>query len=256
MIANWVLAAAGLPIEPGPLSFIDAPLVAKPDSVAGLAPHVPWARHSPFLALAQSGATTMVVRLPAATPSVLACNLAEEPRDSISVEAQLDAISHRDTPMTFETLTLIGAAMRALQLAGAIESILAMTLGYVQEREQFGRPLGSFQVVQHLVAQIAGEAAAARVAGDLAVDALENGIDPDAIAAAKIRAGEAAGSVAAAAHQLHGAMGFTREHRLHHFTRRVLAWRDEFGGEALWSEALGRRLAPAGGRVWHRLTEV
>ena len=52
-----------------------------------------------------------------------------------------------------------------------------------------------------------------------------------------MRVGEAAGTGAAIAHQVHGAMGFTYEHSLHHATRRLWAWREEFGNEALWADA-------------------
>jgi acyl-CoA dehydrogenase len=45
--------------------------------------------------------------------------------------------------------------------------------------------------------------------------------------------------VAAACHQVHGAIGFTQEHVLHYFTRRLWSWRDEFGSEAWWNRRLG-----------------
>ena len=61
------------------------------------------------------------------------------------------------------------------------------------------------------------------------------------VAIAKLRVGEAAGTGAAIAHQVHGAMGFTYEHSLHHSTRRLWAWREEFGNETL----LGRSRSAA-----------
>jgi alkylation response protein AidB-like acyl-CoA dehydrogenase len=67
------------------------------------------------------------------------------------------------------------------------------------------------------------------------------------IAAAKARAGEAAGTGAAIAHQVHGALGFTQEHELHRFTRRLWTWRDEFGAEAHWWRVVGSRAIAAGG---------
>ena len=52
-------------------------------------------------------------------------------------------------------------------------------------------------------------------------------------------------------HQVHGAMGYTYEHRLHHFTRRLWAWRDEWGNEFYWQAKLGQHLASLGAdRVW------
>jgi acyl-CoA dehydrogenase len=66
------------------------------------------------------------------------------------------------------------------------------------------------------------------------------------VAAAKIRVGEAAGEGAAIAHQVLGAIGFTREHILHRFTQRLWAWRDDFGSESQWAVKLGSRVAANG----------
>jgi len=76
------------------------------------------------------------------------------------------------------------------------------------------------------------------------------------VAVAKVRVGEAAGNGAAIAHQVHGAMGFTYEHSLHHSTRRLWAWREEFGNETLWAGRLGRLIAEHGaGELWPFITE-
>ena len=64
--------------------------------------------------------------------------------------------------------------------------------------------------------------------------------------AAKIRSAEAAPEVAAIAHQVHGALGFTSEHILHRYTLRMLAWRDDFGNESHWAAALGNKVAALG----------
>ena len=63
---------------------------------------------------------------------------------------------------------------------------------------------------------------------------------------AKSRTGEAAGKGAEIAHQVHGAMGYTREHNLHYSTRRLWSWRDEFGNETHWQSRLGRSIAAQG----------
>ena len=73
----------------------------------------------------------------------------------------------------------------------------------------------------------------------------------------KSRVGEAAGIAAAIAHQVHGAIGFTEEHRLHLYTRALWAWRDEFGGEAEWEARLGAEaLAQGGEGFWPFVTGV
>ena len=65
-------------------------------------------------------------------------------------------------------------------------------------------------------------------------------------ASAKIRSAEAAQEGAAIAHQVHGAIGFTKEHVLHRFTLRLLSWRDDFGNESHWAVELGNLVAARG----------
>ena len=91
---------------------------------------------------------------------------------------------------------------------------------------------------------------------DMAAEAFSSMRTP-AIAAAKARAGEAAGIGAGLAHQIHGALGFTYEHSLHFLTKRLQAWRGEYGGEAEWNAWLGHHLATAGAdQLWAELTAI
>lgn len=131
------------------------------------------------------------------------------------------------------------ALARAALMSGALETVLELTLRYASEREQFGRPLARFQAIQHQIAVLAAEVAAAQMATASAIDAFGASDWPVLAAVAKIRTGEAAGVAVEIAHQVHGAMGFTREHELHQFTMRLLRWRDECGHEAEWQRWLG-----------------
>ena len=136
------------------------------------------------------------------------------------------------------------ALARAVQLAAALEQVLAWTVQYAGERQQFGRPLGKFQAIQMELAEMAGEVTAVTALTDAAVQALDRGENVVlAAAAAKVRAGAAVEVVARLAHQVHGAIGFTQEHKLHHLTRRLWSWRDEAGSELVWSRVLGARPA-------------
>ncbi len=75
-------------------------------------------------------------------------------------------------------------------------------------------------------------------------------------AVAKVRAGEAATRATGIAHQVHGAIGFTQEHALHFATRRLWAWRAQFGSDAWWAAELGRSAIAAGGSgFWTALTQ-
>jgi alkylation response protein AidB-like acyl-CoA dehydrogenase len=146
-------------------------------------------------------------------------------------------------------------------MAGALEHILDQSVQWSLDRVQFGRPIAKFQAVQHNLATLAGEVAAAGAAADTAAEAIaEEGAASERalrdVAVAKVRVGEAAGNGAAIAHQVHGAMGFTYEHSLHHSTRRLWAWREEFGNETLWAERLGRMIAERGAdALWPFITQ-
>ena len=90
-----------------------------------------------------------------------------------------------------------------------------------------------------------------RQAAEAAIDALGDTRFVLEVAAAKSRVGEAAGLVAEQVHQIHGAMGFTQEHRLHHYTKRLWAWRDEWGNEFYWQSLLGQDISKLGAdSVW------
>lgn len=142
----------------------------------------------------------------------------------------------------------IAALARACQMAGALEAVLEMTTAYVGERHQFGRPLARFQAIQHSLAVLAGEVAAACAAADFACQRIAaEGHDPIlAIGIARARIGEAVSRGTAIAHQLHGAIGYVREHRLHRYTTAMWRWRDEFGTQAWWTRRVGMAVIAEG----------
>jgi acyl-CoA dehydrogenase len=125
---------------------------------------------------------------------------------------------------------------------------------------QFGRPIGKLQAVQQQLALAAAEVAAAGAATEAAARAADtDGVlgARFAIAAAKARASQAAGEVARITHQVHGAIGFTREHHLRLVTTRLWAWRDEDGSEAEWNEVVGAMALEAGADgLWPLITGI
>lgn len=153
------------------------------------------------------------------------------------------------------TLLHAGALLRTAQISGAMSQILAMSVQYVNERSQFGRPLAKFQAIQHNLAILAEQAAAVQCSTQAACMAAD--YDPGAfeIAAAKLRANMAIPDVCSITHQVHGAIGFTEEYPLHHFTRRLAAWRTEFGNDRFWANALGKiALDNSESGIWQFLT--
>jgi len=150
---------------------------------------------------------------------------------------------------------LLGAFARSAQIAGALDAALAIAVGYVNERQQFGRPLGKFQAVQQSLATFACEAAAANCAAMGAAQALDRGDATFEVAAAKLRANRAVGVGTTVAHQVHGAIGFTEEYGLHQLTRRLWRWRSDFGNDAHWSRVLGNLVVDGGPEAfWPNLT--
>jgi alkylation response protein AidB-like acyl-CoA dehydrogenase len=270
LCAGWLLAEAGLRAPTGPMSVApvrmgEALLVNGDGRLRGTVNNVPFAARAGHL---------VVIAMEEATPLVMlvrAADCVSAPGASLAGDAQgavtLDGVEpvdrgQMDGPDPLAALIRMGAALRAQQMAGALERILDLSLEYARERVQFGRPIARFQAIQHSLASLAGEVAAAGAAADAAASAvIRHGIEDQrtlfAVAAAKIRAGEAAGAGAAIAHQVHGAMGFTREYGLHHSTRRLWAWRDDFGAESVWALSLGEIAINAGaGALWPALTAL
>ncbi|MFB9743737.1 acyl-CoA dehydrogenase family protein [Pseudonocardia sulfidoxydans] len=128
---------------------------------------------------------------------------------------------------------------------------MTRAVGYAGEREQFGRPIGRFQAIQQQLALAAAEVAAGGAAAESAARVVvRDGITAPtaelAVAAAKVRTGQAATEVARVAHQVHGAIGFTREHDLRLTTTRLWAWRDEDGTDGDWAQRIGDLTLAAG----------
>ncbi len=146
-----------------------------------------------------------------------------------------------DLPQGLDLRTL-QACLAAAQLAGALMEVFQRTLQYANERQQFGRPIGKFQAIQHQLAVMSEQVFAARMAARLGCAG--QGIFPDRlrVAVAKARCSQAALAVAEGAHAIHGAIGFTEECDLQLLTRRLHAWRQAAGTESYWHGVAGAAL--------------
>lgn len=236
MIANLLLARAGLPLADGPVALVPqgSGIAIDGDHAQGEADRIAWGRDAQALLIEDRG--RIGVMTAGFRTVAQGANLAQMPRDRVAVDGEA-----RSAPAPGLSLLEAGALVRSLAMAGALEKLVELTVGHVTERVQFGRPLSAFQAIQHSLARLAGEAAAGSAAAGLAADAFA-AASPDtgiAIAAARARLSEAAGTAIGLAHQLHGAIGFTEEHRLHWFTTALWSWRDEFGSAAWWTRRLG-----------------
>jgi alkylation response protein AidB-like acyl-CoA dehydrogenase len=272
MLARRVLAEAGIAAPSGPLSIGWPADGHEPRLIdeggghllkASLA-RVPFARDCvAVVMLLRTARGPMVVRAPVSDAAIdKGRNLAGEPRDDLRFERAAlphDAAAPAPAGLDADWLFLMAALLRSAEIIGALERVLEMSVGYANERKQFGKPIGRFQAIQHQLAVLGGEVAVSAAALDMAAEAVAAGAAQAdlAVAAVKARASEAAGLAAQIAHRVHGAIGFTREYGLQLLTRRLLSWRDEYGAEAYWHARLGRAvLAPNAGSFWPRLSSL
>lgn len=245
LLACRLLDDAGLPVD-------DARRTVCVLDGAGTASGVPWAAEADRVVIAwRADSEYRVADVPTSGLRITGgVNTAGEPRDIVT--ADLDRVTGIAVPdQMIEQLLLRGALARGLQVCAALDRILDLSVTHASERIQFGRPLAKFQAVQTLVADIAAQAALARAATEAALAAAVRtdwqGPHVDfLVAVARSCAGHAASVVVRNAHQVHGAMGTTLEHRLHEFTGAALAWRSEYGSIGFWDDTLTTAALAAG----------
>jgi acyl-CoA dehydrogenase len=262
LLAHEALAGAGLDRPAGALTLaLDSAPGAQLDAERGLFRgallNVPWGAEAAGVVVVLGSETgTRVALLNPAYASEIArgANLAEEPRAALRF-ADARAASAPAPVRAAERLFERAALLRTGQLAGALAAALARTVAHATGRVQFGKPIGQFQAVQQLVARMGSEVAAVDCAVAAAFRAAACDDAGFEIACAKLRANRAADFCAAGAHQVHGAIGFTREQDLRLFTQRLLAWRGELGNDRFWAERLGAgALARGADSFWRDLT--
>jgi acyl-CoA dehydrogenase len=259
MLAGWLLAQAKIVSPDGamtvaPASPKDRIALNADGTLSGRARGVPFAKAAGHIAVLASGESGVSIALADAASCRIeqALNLASDASDVVTFN-NVRPIAIKPAPKGLDqtSLMLMGAVARSLQIAGALESMLDISVRYSNERVAFEKKISKFQAVQHNLAKLAGEAAAALAAASSAADTIANSTSFDEAvfleaASAKIRCSEAAEKGAAIAHQVHGAIGFTIEHILHRYTLRALAWRDDFGHESYWAVELGKMVASRG----------
>lgn len=255
-LANLLIAAAGGEAGAGPATLALGNVTLSGGRVSGKVERVPFASVADrFVVLA--GKTLAVIPRDAAqiddTPSH-----AGEPYGTVKFDNAAASFSGA-SPVSAERALELAAVTRAMQMAGAADKVLATAVEYSKQRVQFGRPISTFQAIQHMLAELASCVAATIASAEAAArDADEGGLEAGgsfSIAAAKSQASEFAQRIAAISHQSMGAMGFTHEHVLHHYTRRLWVWRRDFGSETFWGEKIGAAYAKAGPQaLWEALS--
>ncbi len=258
LLAGWLLSNAGITSPQGAMTVaptrpMDRVVLNVDGTLSGRARGVPFATDTAHLAvLAYDSTGAYVALIPTSAARITAGR-------TLAGDPLCDVVFDRAKPLQVApsgnvdqtAFLLMGCTVRAVETAGALEAILAMAVRYANERVAFERPIAKFQAVQHNLARLAGEVSAAMMASGSAADTLSSIETFDETvfleaASAKIRASEAAQEGSAIAHQVHGAIGFTKEYILHRYTLRLLSWRDDFGNESHWAVELGNRIAKRG----------
>jgi alkylation response protein AidB-like acyl-CoA dehydrogenase len=247
----WQAASGGPDTESLPVA---ATVTAGGVVLDGTAHWVPLHRPDTFVVAAHTGADTVVVRVEAGTPGVtvhsqpMADGTCWSRLELTGVQVSTAALLGRGEPVATavahgaDTAVIVVAA----ELLGSIERMLGLTVEYLGARRQFGRPIGSFQALQHkcvdmwvqqrLTEAAVDEALRRRVGAGPAARAL-------AASSAKARASGAALQVGGQAVQLHGAIGFTDEYELAHLVNRALVLSAWLGNAATHTRRYARLLA-------------
>ena len=131
---------------------------------------------------------------------------------------------------TIEKVLQWGAIGKCAEMTGGGQEVLDMTVEYAKQRTQFGRPIGTFQAIQHHCANMATDVEGSKFITYQAAWRLSEGLPADReVAMAKAWVSEAYRRVCALGHQSHGAIGFTKEHNMQLYSRRAKAAEVIFG---------------------------
>lgn len=251
ILGNGLLGAAGQAVSDSPLSLVLLP-GGLPGADCATVFDIPWAGSVGqvlLVAPAPTG-TAMALTSPSAWQVIPGEDAAGEPRDAMRTDgaAEMEVFT-LDLP--FDEVLRQAAILRGGQMLGAMEWAYRRSVEYATERQQFGREIGKFQAVQQMLAELADHLLAATVLLEAAAQ------DSTAImtGAARSRLADATDCAITVAHQVHGAIGFSIEYALNHRTRRLMAWRNDFGSVPYWRGRLGG-IAAACNRenLWHELT--
>lgn len=267
-IARWFANAAGIETRPDEVLSIMIADRARAEldadhSSGFLLPegaHVKWSGHADRVLVAFSEGDEHYVSAVerAELEFERTRNLAGEPYDTCtSARVPMSFIRAVAPCHGARAVSTRGAFCRIAEMCGAVQRVNELTLQYAADRRQFGRPISQYQVIQSYLAEMAAEESAATAMFEVAIDALTD--DPEEgcieLAAARVRMGQTAQLICRLAHQIHGAIGFTQEYPLHLWTRRLWAWREEYGNEIEWARRLGESMISLGpSTYWERIT--
>jgi 3-oxocholest-4-en-26-oyl-CoA dehydrogenase beta subunit len=185
---------------------------------------VPWAAEADRLLVATSSGVVVT------TPAEVTCTPVSVVGPAPTCRVEFTEVPGEPLDTSARSIEAHGAAATCAEMVGGAQAVLDMTVEYAKTREQFGKPIGTFQAVQHHCADIAIDVLSTRFIAYEAIWHLSQGREAAVeVSVAKSWVSEAYERVCALAHQVHGAIGFTAEHDLHHYTRHAMSTALAFG---------------------------
>jgi alkylation response protein AidB-like acyl-CoA dehydrogenase len=182
-------------------------------------------------------------------PKALAARSAGTPLDPFTPISQVESLPAGERigdAVLAQKLRVEGAAFTAAQLLGIAEKTQELATEYAKKREQFDRPIGSFQAIKHILADCYTRqelARAATYAAGATIDEPSVGSIARAVTTAKLIAGDAAMKNARACIQVHGGMGYTWEIPAHYYLKRVWVLENAFGDGHEHAEQMAEMIA-------------
>lgn len=235
MLARIALSASGVPLPEGAITL------ARATAEDGVAAHVCDGKVARWVLADLAGDVRL---LPVETARCRDSDLF--PLDAHMTWTQ-DAWDQAARVPAVADLLAMQACVVSAKMSGALSMVFDRTLQYANERQQFGRPIGKFQAIQHQLSLMAEHAFVVRMAARLGCQSPDWQPDGRQVAVAKACASEAALAVAELAHAIHGAIGFTEEFDLQLYTRRLHHWRQTAGSESFWHDRAGADLLAQAG---------
>ena len=255
MVANWICAKAGIEFsdEPVRLVFgreIDGKAEGQTKYSWPGTMRILWPDNVRRLLIVDTDALYLCENVPGGAAGR---TLSGDP--AAAIESPLEVHATRIPPELSRLAFELYALLTTAAIVGSFETLLSMTIEYANVRAQFGRAIGKFQAIQHMIAEMSSETAAAAASLHNATHSFGTARGSWDVAIAKSFASEAVSYIVSRAHQVHGAIGYTAEFPLQRFTRRLWAWREEAGTRAYWHQMIGAAVLASEDQVWSMITE-
>ncbi|MBU8915974.1 hypothetical protein BGM25_08040 [Bacillus sp. FJAT-29953] len=185
-------------------------------------------------------------------------NLANEPVYSFELINHSPKLVKLINPSVVNYYFSLQLLLNLAVATGALKKIVELTIEHANTRIQFGKPISSFQMNKNNLSIMAESVKQAEIMTRTCIESLKDEMDQQyylELMVAKLKVCEAINTATAIAHQIHAAMGFTQEHILHYYTRKLWSLRDEYQSESYWSQEISRFVLAEEKGLWEIITQ-